>query len=259
MSCKGKRWVSLLFAFAMIFTVVRMPSIVNAEANLTVEAVVDVMPTATAQPSSTTAPSIVPSDDATEPPVGQPGPTETPIVPAPTESASVNKVLENAKKAAKEELRNYLDIDEYTDEDKELIETLLQATEKDINKLTSVQEVKTYVKIAKKVLDDIPTLAELQGMSRVMVKFIKKKVKVKEGKIATLKVKLAPAKGLTKIEKRVKWSINKKGKKVIKFVKKVKKLQGKLVVKLKTKRKGKAKVTCKMPSGRRAICTVVVK
>jgi len=91
------------------------------------------------------------------------------------------------------------------------------------------------------------------------VKFTKKKIKVKVGKKATLKVKLTPAKGLSKKAKKVKWSIDKKGKKVVKFVKAVKKLSGKLTVKIKAKKKGKAKITCKAPSGKKAVCRITVK
>ena len=42
-------------------------------------------------------------------------------------------------------------------------------------------------------------------------------MKVKKGKKVTLKVKLTPAKGLSKKAKMVKWSIDKKGKKVVKI------------------------------------------
>jgi len=90
------------------------------------------------------------------------------------------------------------------------------------------------------------------------VKFVKKKIKIKVGKSATLKVKLTPA-GLSKAEKKVKWSIDKKGKKIVKFVKKANKLTGKLSAKVKALKKGKAKVTCKAPSGKKAICTITVK
>lgn len=89
------------------------------------------------------------------------------------------------------------------------------------------------------------------------VKFIKKNIKVKVGKKATLRVKLTPAK-LTKVAKKVKWSINKKGKKVVKFVKKAKKLNGKLKAQIKAKKKGAAKVTCTAPSGKKATCKVKV-
>lgn len=93
------------------------------------------------------------------------------------------------------------------------------------------------------------------------VKFVKKSIKVKFGKkvILTLKVKLTPAKGLSKKAKKVKWSIDKKGKKVVKFVKKAKELNGKLKVKIKALKKGKAKITCKAPSGKKAVCKIVVK
>lgn len=90
------------------------------------------------------------------------------------------------------------------------------------------------------------------------VKFVKRKFKIKVGKKVTLKVKLTPKK-LTKAAKKVKWSINKKGRKVVKFVKKTKKLRGKLKVKIRTLKKGRAKITCKAPSGKKATCEIVVK
>lgn len=90
------------------------------------------------------------------------------------------------------------------------------------------------------------------------VKFTKKKINLKVGKKATLKVKLTPSE-LSKAAKKVKWSIDKKGKKVVKFVKKANKLTGKLSAKIKAVKKGKAKITCKAPNGKKAVCKIVVK
>lgn len=92
------------------------------------------------------------------------------------------------------------------------------------------------------------------------IKFKKKNVKMKVGKKKVLRVKLNPvAKKLTKPAKKVKWSINKKGRKVVKFVKKAKKLRGKFKAKIKAKKKGRAKVMCKAPSGKKAKCRIIVK
>jgi len=100
--------------------------------------------------------------------------------------------------------------------------------------------------------------AEPEVVEVKKVKFVKKTIKVKVGKKATLRVKLTPSKGVKKAQKKVTWSINKKGKKVIKFVKKTKALNGKLKAVIKAKKKGVAKVTCTAPSGKKATCTVKV-
>lgn len=258
-----KQRISLILAVTMLFAVVSVPITADAELSVQPSATVSAMVSVNPQATATSIPSRAPSDVATEPPgCGEP-PVPTPnSTSAPTASAELtpdtNK-LKSAKKEAKAELKNYLDIDEYSAEDKELIKSLFKAANKDINKLKSVKEVKAYVKLAKKVLDDIPTLAELQGMTKVRVKFAKQMENIKLGRKFKLKVKLKPSKGLSKDAKKVKWSINKEGKKVIGFVKMAKKLQGKLAVKVKAKKKGEARITCKSPNGRKAVCKVVVK
>lgn len=78
------------------------------------------------------------------------------------------------------------------------------------------------------------------------VRFTKKKVTIKRGKKATLKVKITGV-------KKAKFSVNKKGKKVVKLMKKKAKK-----VTIKGKKKGNAVITAKA-AGKKATCKVTVK
>jgi len=91
-----------------------------------------------------------------------------------------------------------------------------------------------------------PTVRPTKNPVKKSVKFTKKSVKVKRGKKVTLRVKITGA-------KKAKFSVDKKGKKVVKLMKK----KAKSVV-VKGKKKGKATITAKV-AGKKAKCKVTVR
>lgn len=228
----------------------------------------DPNPSATPTPSASVTPTPTASATDTDP-ITTPDASSTvaptiSVTTAPTaipSSAPDTEALAKTKEVAIKWLESYKNPNDYRDAEKATLSKVLADAIVAIASAPDAASVQVILTSTKGALDKIKTAAQLtveeDGVKKV--KFTRKKINVKVGKKVILKVKLTPDKGLAKAAKKLKWSIDKKGKKVVKFVKNAKKLSGKLKVQLKAIKRGKAKVTCKAPNGKKAVCKIIVK
>lgn len=212
----------------------------------------------TPKPIPTSTPTATPSASSTSDGNETTNPTDTPS------ETPIADELTKAKAAAIKELESYKNPDDYRDAEKATLTQAIEKAKAAIESATDIASVEAALTSAKTSIDVIKTDVqlteeELANAQVKKIKFTKKKITIRVGKKKTLKVKLTPAAyTLPKDAKKVKWSINKKSKKIIKFVKKTKKLNGKLKAQVKAVKKGKAVVTAKV-GNKRAKCKITVK